>query len=122
MPKFQIGSGDWTRYRSLPGLMEVDLHFSDYRRSWDEPPVPYWETMNKIEEIVLRELEEGFNDPNTKHVLYMHGKSTSRNGKQTSRSVVREIMRGKAATPYIDRRCCIQHDSVFVAALKQRKR
>jgi len=93
VPKFQIGSGDWTRYRSLPG-----------------------------EEIVLRELEEGFNDPNTKHVLYMHGKSTSRNGKQTSRSVVREIMRGKAATPYIDRRCCIQHDSVFVAALKQRKR
>ena len=122
MSKFRIGLGDWTQYRALPGLMEVDLHLSDNRQSWDEPPVPYWEKMNQVEGTVLRELEDGFNDPDTQHILFMHGWATSQNGKQTTRSVVRGIMRGKAATPYIDRRCCIQHYSVFVAALKQRKR
>jgi hypothetical protein len=30
-------------------------------------------------------------------------------------------MRGKDATPFIDRKRCIQHDSVFVAAIKKKE-
>ena len=36
----------------------------------------------------------------------------------TARSQVRSFMRSKDATPLIDRRGCIQHETVFVAKLR----
>ena len=53
------------------------------------------------------------------HVMIIHGKSTSRRGKTTARSQVRNFMRSKHATPLIDRKACIQHDTVFVAKLRE---
>ncbi len=39
----------------------------------------------------------------------------------TARSVIRGLMRSKAATPYIVRNQCIQHHSCFVAAIRPLK-
>jgi hypothetical protein len=48
----------------------------------------------------------------THYIIFTHGASTSRLGKTTARSVIRGLMRGREASPYIVRRECIQHDSV----------
>ena len=53
-----------------------------------------------------------------KYVLLTHGSTTSRIGKMTARSQVRKLLRSKEATPYVIRRESIQHDSVFVAAIR----
>jgi len=55
------------------------------------------------------------------YVVFTHGWSTSRPGTITSRSHVRKLMRSREATPYIIRRNCIQHHSVFVAAIRPTK-
>jgi len=109
--KFTEGYGDWTQYRKLPDIQEVDLHLSgngyhDYYESMDAAYAGAIDSVRKAQ-------EEG-----KKYVLFTHGHSTSRLGKTTARSKVREAMRGKEATPFIIRRKCIQHDSVFVAAIK----
>src|ERR1035437_9916430 len=53
--------------------------------------------------------------------MFLHGWSTSRPGNTTSRSQVRKLMQSKESTPYIVRRDCIQHDTVFVAAIRPLK-
>jgi hypothetical protein len=60
----------------------------------------------------------GAHEQGAKYVLFTHGSSTSRLGKTTARSQVRGLMRSKEATPYILRSKCIQHDTVFVAAIR----
>jgi hypothetical protein len=40
-------------------------------------------------------------------------------GKTTARSQVRRFIRSKAATPFIERARCIQHETVFVAKVRQ---
>jgi len=113
MSNFRHGSGDWTRYRSLPGLVELDFH----PRSGDADHAPYWDRMEKV----YRDAVEALRRAQTlgkQHVLFTHGWSTSRLGKTTSRSQVRKAMRSKDATPFIVRSECIQHDSVFVAAIR----
>jgi hypothetical protein len=55
------------------------------------------------------------------YIMFVHGRSTSRQGKTTARSVVRKFMRSSEATPYIERRCSIQHETVFVARIKPKR-
>ena len=110
---FHDGVGDWTLYRELPGLCEIDFHWSD-----TDEPHGYWESMDLVYSVALKALEDAYEDSDVNYVLFTHGWSTSRIGATTSRSQVRGLMRSTAATPYIDRKRCIQHYSVFVAAIK----
>ena len=54
------------------------------------------------------------------YVIFTHGHSTSRPGQTTARSQIRKLMRSKSATPYMIRSESIQHESVFVAAIRRR--
>lgn len=109
---FKDAGGDWVALRKLPGLVEVDFHWSD--RSSD---LSYWEKMGEVYSSAWKALIQAQQDGN-QYVMFRHGASTSRIGKSTARSTVRGLMRGKEATPYILRSQCIQHESVFVAAIR----
>lgn len=114
---FRRSAINWTEFRKLPGVVEVDFHFAD-----DGPSqLAYHESMDRVRDTTLDALSHFHADPSKQYVLFTHGHSTSRLGKTTSRSVVRGVMRSKAATPYIDRKRCIQHYSVFLAALRGRQ-
>lgn len=114
MNTFQKGAGNWTQYQQLPGLIEIDLHFSGPRE------IPYWDAMAEVYKVSLQALRDAY-EQQRKYVLFRHGSSTSSPGKTTARSVVRGLMRGKEATPYIDRARCIQHESVFVVGIKPKR-
>ena len=116
MTIFQKGHGDWTQYRQLPELVEFDLHLS----ASGPRQIEYSDAMTKVYEMSFQALKDAYEQQRT-YVLYKHGSSTSGPGKTTTRSVVRSLMRGKEATPYIDRARCIQHESVFVAAIKPKR-
>jgi len=105
--------GDWTQFRALPNAVEIDLHRSGTERY----PGPYEERMGEVWNDTLAALKSAF-DSGKSFLLIRHGSSTSRPGRTTSRSVVRNLMRSPAATPYIDRARSIEHDSVFVAAIR----
>jgi hypothetical protein len=115
---FTKGSGNWTQYRG-PDVMEVDFHWCpgdrhpDDRRGW----TPYAERMGEVERRALAALRDAY-ERGVKRVLFTHGSSTSRPGATTARSVVRSVMRSTEATPYLCRRECIQHETVFVAAIR----
>ena len=47
--------------------------------------------------------------------MFEHESSASGFGRTTARSQIRSLMRSRDAASYIDRKRCIQHDSVFVA-------
>ena len=110
---FKKQFGDWNQYRKLPNHLEVDFHWADY----GDRHMSYWEKMSQVEGTTWESLEKAQKDSN-KYVIFTHGCSTSHNGKKTARSVVRSIMRSKKATPYIIRKECIQHERVFVAAIR----
>ena len=116
MSKFKLGVGDWVQYRQLPEVQELDLHFAGQKF----PSEPYWERMDQIYAYVLNTLKAAYQGGRVKHLLITHGASTSHPGTTTSRSQVRKLMRSKDATPYIVRKDCIQHGSVFVAAIKSK--
>lgn len=118
MGRFAVGSGDWTEYRKLPGVIEVDFHHEVPRRGEWLPP--YHERMELVAQQALASLQAAYADLSVDYVLFTHGRSTSRPGATTSRSQVRKLMSSKEATPYIDRRRCILHESVFVAAIRRR--
>jgi hypothetical protein len=110
---FKKGSGSWTQYRQLPSLIEIDFHHSGY-----EPrEMPYEEAMGNVWHDALEALRTAYQQ-GKRYVLFTHGSSTSRPGKTTARSQVRGLMRSKEATPYICRSECIQHETVFVAAIR----
>lgn len=113
---FRKGQGDWTQYRNLPSVVEVDFHH-DGRR--DPRVMSYDEVMAGVRHQALEALKSAYEQGRC-YVLLIHGWSTSRIGKTTARSTVRDLMRSKEATPYINRRECIQHESVFVAAIRTR--
>lgn len=104
---------NWTLLKG-PGVMEVDFHH-DGKRDHD---LSYEEAMEQVREKALSALKtaqlEGY-----EFVLFTHGLSTSRPGTSTARSEIRGLMRSKDATPYIVRKNCIQHESVFRAAIKK---
>jgi hypothetical protein len=112
--RFRVERGPWTRYRQLPGpVKEVDFHWSDIRGEWR----PYDEKMAEVYETALEELLRAHKD-GLRYLIFTHGSSTSRIGKTTARSVIRGLMRSATATPYILRAACIQHETVFVAAIR----
>ena len=111
--KFKHESGDWKAYRKLPDFIEVDFHPQE--GEIDQPP--YWERMEQAYSRTIEALQRA-QKTGKQYVLFTHGWSTSRIGKATSRSQVRKAMQNKEATPFIIRSECIQHDSVFVAAIK----
>ena len=110
---FQKGSGNWTQYRELPSLSEVNFHFSEYGRREE----PYENVMADVRDAALAALIEAQEDGD-EYVLFIHGSSTSRPSNTTARSQIRKLMRSKESTPYICRRKCIQHTTVFVAAIR----
>jgi hypothetical protein len=112
---FKKGSGDWTKYRG-DGVREVDFHRSTTGSRY-RPAFDYREAMAEVEGDALDALRSAHSQGVTT-VLFIHGWSTSRPGRTTSRSVIRNLMRSKEATPYIRRSHCIQHESVFVAAIR----
>jgi hypothetical protein len=114
--KFQSGWGSWKHYRSQLGLSpsdEVDLHFGKR----DPSRMSFQEAMAGVTAIVVASLQEARRQGRP-YVMFIHGKSTSRRGKTTARSQVRNFMRSKHATPLIERGGCIQHVTVFIAKLK----
>jgi len=116
MSVFKRESGDWVQFRELPDLEECDLHFSQ-----DGPrTMSFQDNMEATYNLVLRRLQSAHENGNTKYLLIRHGESTSRRGNTTSRSQVRKLMRSSDATPYIIRKDCIQHPSVFLANIKPR--
>jgi hypothetical protein len=114
--RWKIESGNWTRFRELPGKQkELDFH-----RSGETREKPYETVMAEIKDEVLDALKEA-QESRLTWVLFTHGWSTSQGWKHTTaRSVIRGIMRSPAATSFIVRRECIQHDSVFVARIRSR--
>jgi len=114
---FQRGFGDWTQYRQLPSLMEADFHCSEYGRREGPREMPYEDVMFDARDDALEALKAA-QEQGIRYVLFTYGASTSRPGKTTARSQVRGLMRSKEATPYICRRECIQHETVFVAAIR----
>ena len=113
MNTFKTASGDWKEYRSLTKLLEIDFHPSED----EESSLPYHERMNKVWNDSLKALKRAQSEGYS-YVLFTHGSSTSRAGATTSRSQVRKLMRDPVATPYIIRKDCIQHYSVFVTAVR----
>ncbi len=107
--------GNWTDFRKLPEVTEVDFHWAE-----EQPTGAYWEHMDQVKETTLNSLRRAQAN-GIQHVLFTHGHSTSRMGAQTSRSVVRGVMRSKEATPHIIRKESIQHSSVFVAKIRPLK-
>lgn len=109
---FKKSDRNWVDFRQLSGVLEVDYHLAGGLSCG-----AYWENMKFVKDSALAALmkaqEEGY-----KYVLFRHGHSTSHRGATTSRSQVRSVMRSKEATPYIIRKECIQHYSVFVAAIR----
>jgi len=118
MNAFKREDGNWLRYRQLPNLVEVDFH----RVGFDLPlsDAPYYERMQQVGSDALDALINA-QAAGKDWVLFTHGWSTSRLGATTSRSQVRSLMRSPQATPYIVRAECIQHDSVFVARIRNSK-
>lgn len=112
--RFSYKTGDWVQYRQLPDLIEVDFHWVG------ENGGSYYENMDAVWERALSALAQAYTQ-DKKFVLFTHGWSTSGMGKTTARSQVRRLMRSKFATLYISRDTCIQHDSVFVAAIRPKK-
>lgn len=112
---FQRGYGDWKQFRSRFSLSpsdEVDLHFGER-----DPNIPYYRVMAEVMSIVEGSLKLA-QQRGRKYLMFIHGHSTSRRGKTTARSQVRTFMRSSAATPFIERSCCIQHGTVFVAKIR----
>jgi hypothetical protein len=107
--------GNWTRYRSLPGVMEKDFHRAGEGGGYyeDHMAAVYHDTLDALQQAQ----EQGY-----QYVLFTHGSSTSYGWKKrTSRSVIRGLMRSSIATPFIYRARCVQHETCFVAAIRPAK-
>lgn len=114
--KFIHGAGNWTDYRELPGLIEHDFH----RGRRDPSVIDYHSAMDDVYKETEQVIRDAF-DKGHQYVMFRHGCSTSSPGQTTARSMVRMFMRSRDATPYIVRSRSIQHETVFVAALKAKK-
>jgi hypothetical protein len=91
---FQSGSGSWRQYRSELNLSESDeinLHFGKR----DPFSMSYEEAMAGVTDLVVASLVEAQRN-GRRYVMFNHGSSTSRRGKTTARSQVRNFMRSTA--------------------------
>ena len=109
----RVDLGDWTEYRKLPGCIEVDFHQSSY----GPRKIDYREAMDRVYMTALRALQDA-HARGLRCVLMTHEWSTSRRGQTTARSEIRNLMRNKEASPFVIKAQCLQHDSVFVVALR----
>jgi len=116
MGRFKVGNGDWTKFRLLGSYIEVE----GYHPNGEDDGLSYWERMERTYTWALKNLIKA-QEYDVEFVIFTHGWSTSGLGKTTHRSQIRKLMRGKDASPYITRKNCIQHDSVFVAAIRPKK-
>jgi hypothetical protein len=98
---------------SLTREDEVDLHFGQRG-----PHQDYWEVMAEVRVMVENALIKAQRNRRP-YVLFIHGWSTSRPGRTTARSEVRQFMHSPAATPYIERNGCIQDEAVFLAKVRR---
>src|SRR5215813_3453493 len=108
--------GNWVTFRERLGLSkddELDLHLE--QRDRDE--VSYDEAMAEIDRMVEEHLRRQ-QEKGRPHAMIIHGRSTSRPGRTTARSVVRGFMRSKEATPFIVKAHSIQHCTVFIAKIR----
>ena len=111
-PSATVG-GNWTRFRRLPKLIEVDFHHSDSGLR----KIPYDEAMHEVYRETGASLVKA-HELGLSWVMFTHGSSTSRPGQATARSEVRRAIKDKDSTPYVLKSKCIQHESVYVAAIR----
>jgi hypothetical protein len=112
---FKRENGNWADYRARFGLRrEYDVDFHCGKR---EPGTFYGGQFRGLEESLTEALKLAQAEGRP-YVLFTHGWSTSRPGKMTARSLIRGFMRSPAATPFIERSGCIQHESVFLAKVR----
>ena len=109
---------NWTEYRDLPGVLEHDFHH--YNPDQNAPKLPHYELMDNVYKEALVIVQKA-HDQGKQYVLFRHGSSTSRVGATTTRSQIRKLMQNKVATPFIIRKNCIQHETVFVVAIRPKK-
>ena len=106
-------------FRKLDRFSKARIHYggNHHVENDDSAKPPYYEIMQDNAKATIDAWRRAQAD-GASYVLFKHGSSTSRRGKTTTRSVVRGIMRSPDATPYIIRSKCIQHYSVFLAAIR----
>jgi hypothetical protein len=112
--KFKKFYENWVALRSiynLGPLDELDLHFGS------RLGIDFLQAMDQNERATERAVIEAY-EQQRPYLLIRHGWSTSRPGRTTARSVVRGWMRSKAATRYIDRSGCIEHEAAFLVKLQ----
>jgi len=110
-------NSNWSEFRKLPNHREVDFHWAVV----DGTSFEHWRAMSEVGRVTLRALQEAQRS-GASYLLLLHGCPMDDGDMQTTaRSVIRGLMRSKAATPYIVRNQCIQHHSCFVAAIRQLK-
>lgn len=107
---FKKLTGDWAPY-SQAGDRVVDFHWSRM-----DGPRDYGARMAEVADTTLKALKEAHANGESM-VVFIHGSSTSQPGTTTARSIVRTIMRSMKSTPYIIKAQCLQHETVFVAAI-----
>lgn len=110
---FEKKGGDWTRFRELGDVREIDFHAQEGEHAESS----FHERMDEAYRTSLDALRSAQRD-GVEYVIFRHGWSTSRSGRMTYRSQIRKLMRSPEATPYIRRTESIQHHAVFVAAIK----
>ena len=99
----RIYSGNWTDFRSLPLSIEIDFHNSDCRVQYHAPrEASFSECMEQVQQRALESVRKAY-ERGLQYVIFTHGHSTSRRGRQSSRSKIRATMRSRDATPYIQR-------------------
>jgi hypothetical protein len=107
---FKKVKGDWKNLKDMSAMI-VDLHFGRGE------PGQFSNNMAEVADIVMQEIKAA-QAKGCAYVTFMHGYSTSKPGETTARSIVRGIMRSKESTPFVIKSQSMQHNSVFVAAIR----
>lgn len=69
--KFKSANNDWTEFRQLPELVEVDFHWANQGKFHD-----YRESMDAVYDIAIKSLVKAQKE-GKQNVLFTHGSSTS---------------------------------------------
>jgi len=101
--------GDWDFLKYLGKIYYVDFYLPEGKS--------FYEKMEQSHRIVINSLKYA-QDQGYDYVLFNYGASTSRPVLGSPRSAVRSIMRSKEAAPYTIKKKSIQHESVFLVAIK----
>jgi hypothetical protein len=108
---------NWIEFRKLsPSPVEYDYHAGEN----EDDGLDYQGRMEWAYDCALSVLKQAQSN-GKKYVMFIHGWSTSRIGKTTIRSQIRKCMRSKDATPFLIRKECIQHHTVFIASIRPSK-